>query len=141
MRRDGSVTVKSRRASKRVRGLSARRGAAVVEFVVFLPVLLIFVLAAVDLQRAIDRRALLDAAVRGGARAGLISTATDSAIRAAAWGAAGAGTLPVTITRSAGQVVVAADDTIAPVLPFGKLLWSSGRIALHATATTRTYVP
>jgi len=91
-----------------------RRGQALVEFALFTPALLIFVLLTVDVGRAFWESIDAAGAARAGVRMGIISDTSDigGAIRdepnsgipntAAAWGAEGPGTTWGTCTSASG---------------------------------------
>ncbi len=59
---------------KTVRRLKSRRGQTLIEFAFVLPVILVFFFALVDFGIAIDRRIVLQHAVREGARYGAVHT-------------------------------------------------------------------
>lgn len=135
------------------RWLADERGAAVVEFAIVVPILLIFVTAIVDFGRMLGVAASLAAAARDGARLGATVTQLDAtqknAIRnrvigafqplggvALGSGASGAGTVDVTLENNAYVVVRVTGYTYRPITPIATLI-GMGTVTLNRTATFR----
>lgn len=126
------------------------RGAAVVEFAVVVPVLLVFITAIIDFGRMYAVAASLAAAVRDGARQAAATTDLDTytARRAAvkarvvgafqAFGGAALTADGVSVTLDAGNnvVVSVAGYTYAPITPVASLV-GLGTITINRSATFR----
>ncbi len=111
-----------------------RRGAAVVEFAVVVPVLLAFVLGMIEIGRAIMVSQVLAHAARSGARLGTLETSTTEAVgndvrqRLADAGVHGA-TVAVLVGGGAGEVKGATTGTEVAVqiaVPYANVSWLSG---------------
>lgn len=63
-----------------------RRGAALVEFAIVLPLILIFLIALIEIGRGLMTTSLLTEAARAGCRAGVLPAATNSQVNAAVTG-------------------------------------------------------
>jgi Flp pilus assembly protein TadG len=97
-----------------VQGRRDERGAAIVEFALILPVLVLFVFGIVEFGRAYSARIQLTAAVREGARAGALGGDVVAATRAGAPGLT-AGDITVTYTPSPGSTCTGASTTTTVV--------------------------
>jgi Flp pilus assembly protein TadG len=86
------------------------RGAALVEFALILPVLVLFVFGIIEFGRAYSARIQLTAAVREGARAGALGLDVTSATRNGAPGLT-AGDISVTYTPTPGSLCTGAGPT------------------------------
>lgn len=86
------------------------RGAAVVEFALILPILVLFVFGIVEFGRAYSARIQLTAAVREGARAGALGGDVVAATKAGAPGLT-PGLITVTYTPTPGSTCTAASSS------------------------------
>lgn len=136
------------------RALADEQGAAVVEFAIVVPILLVLVMAIIDFGRMMAVAASLAAAVREGGRQA--ATATDlsdptqvSAIRSRvtsafqslggpAIGAAGGGTLTVaSVADASGNVAVSVNGyTYRCITPIATMI-GMGTVTFNRTATFR----
>ncbi len=133
------------------RWLADDRGAAIVEFAIVVPVLLVLVTGIIDFARMMAVAASLSAAARDGARQyAAASSLDDPALRNAArdrvsqafqpmggapLGGANGGT--VTVGVNAGNVVVTIDGyRYVPITPVAKLV-GLGEVRFSRTATFR----
>ena len=142
----------ARRAARRAvrRWVADERGAAIVEFAVVMPVLLVFITAIIDFGRMYAISASLAGAVRDGARQAAASTPnpTTGAPRTAVqtrvvqafqtFGGAAITTGDVAVTLDANNnvVVSVANYTFRPITPVATFV-GLGRITITRTATFR----
>lgn len=129
------------------------QGAAIVEFAIVVPILLVLVMGIIDFGRMLAVAASLSAAVRDGARqAAASSDLTDQAqvtaiktrvttsfdpFGGAAIGTSGGGTLFVTAPDASGTVSVTVRGyEYAPITPIAALI-GMGTVTLNRTATFR----
>jgi len=127
-----------------------RKGAAVVEFAVVAPVLILLLLGMIECGRMIMVQQALTTAVREGARTAIVEGASaSSAIDAAESFLAGAGITGGKITVTPSNTATAAHGqpiTVAVVVPFAKVSWLPhplflGNAELSSTATMRRETP
>lgn len=143
-----AVTRRSVRTSLQ-RWARDERGAAVVEFAVVMPVLLILVMGIIDFGRMYAVAASLAAAVRDGARQGATATDLTDATQLAAIrsrviaefqpiGGAALTTANVAVALDANQnvVVTISNYVYRPVTPIAALI-GMGTVTLNRTATFR----
>lgn len=129
------------------------RGAAIVEFAIVVPILLVLVMGIIDFGRMLAVAASLSAAVRDGARmaaasSDLTNTAQVTAVKTrvksafdpfggAAIGASGGGTVSVTAPDASGNVAVSVTGyEYAPITPIAALI-GMGTVTFSRTATFR----
>lgn len=131
------------------RFVRGERGAAVVEFAVVVPVLLVLVMSIIDFARMYAVAASLAAATRDGARLGAASTDLADATQVSAiqnrvvaafqplGGAAlSANSVTVTLDNNAYVIVRVSGYTYVPITPVAQLV-GLGTITLTRTATFR----
>jgi len=110
------------------------RGAAMVEFALILPILVLFVFGIVEFGRAYSARIQLTAAVREGARAGALGGDVVAVTRASAPGLT-AGDITVTYTPSPGSVCTGASTTTTVTT----LVGSTTTTTIPTATVTATY--
>jgi Flp pilus assembly protein TadG len=116
------------------------RGAAVVEFALILPVLVLFVFGIVEFGRAYSARIELTAAVREGARAVALGATSTEAQDATKNGAPGLERGRITVTPNSCTTTPApANATVSATYPFEYTipLFRTGTWTLKATGVMR----
>lgn len=116
------------------------RGAAVVEFALVLPVLVLFMFGIIEFGRAYNARIELTAAVREGARAVALGATSDEARDATRNGAPGLTSANITVTPNSCTVTPApANATVSASYPFQYTipLFRTGTWTLKATGVMR----
>lgn len=116
------------------------RGAAVVEFALVLPVLVLFIFGIIEFGRAYSARIELTAAVREGARAVALGATADQAKDATMDGAPGLTRSRIIVTPNSCTVTPApANATVSATYPFEYTipLFKTGTWTLKATGVMR----
>jgi Flp pilus assembly protein TadG len=116
---------------RRSRVRTVRRGAAAVELVLVLPVLLLLVVAAVDVARSIDASLTMQQAALAGARRAMLPGATNADVLASVTAAAGTLVPTTSIVRAADSIIVTVNYQMAAVTPFAGLVWSNRSIPVQ----------
>lgn len=146
------MTTGINRATQRMprRKLPARRGAAVVEFAVVAPVLILLLLGMIECGRMIMVQQVLTTAAREGARTATIEgNSSSEAVDAVKSFLAGAGVKgsSVTVTPSnTGSIAHGQPITVSVSVPFTEVSWLPkpfffGNITLNSAATMRRETP
>jgi Flp pilus assembly protein TadG len=112
-----------------------RRGQSLLEFVLVLPILLLFVSMLLDLGRLVFYKSSLTNAVREGARYGIVhpcdASATNDVVQTFSFGYT-----PDLVTISSlnddTQISVLATYTFFPVTPFSQLIVGNGGVTLQS---------
>jgi Flp pilus assembly protein TadG len=126
-----------------------RRGAALVEFAIVLPLLFLLVFGIIEVGRAISVQQIITNGAREGARAAILPRATDAGVYQTidayltGAGVAGAGytrTISPSLATAGANVPITVTVTVpynsVTWLPVGSLSWFGGK-SLHASAVMR----
>lgn len=122
--------------------LGRRKGQALVETAVVLPILLLLSLGVFEFGRAFHAHTAVVRAAREGARVGMNPSAPNLTIAAAAEAAASPIPLAsVSTSRASGQVSVTTIHLFEAVAPMVSALWGGGPLTVQSSYTVREYGP